>query len=657
MRTKVTLVLVFLNVALFFFIYKFERNWVTDRTALEARRRVLGPESADIRSLEIKGNAPGASFSLVRRSDAWWLTKPLEWPANPHAVTSILHQLQLLEHETSFTVAAIVANGQSLADFGLEKPALTVAFTFGGAPAAGKTPATITLRLGDATKDSNRLYVLSPDGTRIHVVGRGLADSLSLPLEQLRADTLLTVPVFEARALGIQSASPDQPRGSAAAGVRVRIRRDATRWSFEAPISARASKTALEVTINELNALHTKSLNPPNPPSPLPSAAPALRVTLEGNNRRETLFIGDPVATTATTPPKTPAPDVEYYAQLEGRDALFTVALPATLLDSLRNAQVNLREKRLLDFEPRAVTAILLTAPNQPPLTLQRLESSPTAAEAGWQIVVRRGDQGPQTLPADPAAVKRLLDQLTLVAAKKFESDAPAAADLENWGFNRPEREVTLTLAGATAPVVLQFGTDAKREVVYARLGQTSNASLSVYTVDADILRELRPAPAAWRTRLLRELPAAAQITALKITDVATHAPLFESAFDATGQPTAPVRAPKDVQTVLAALRSLRAKDFVQDAFADRTTIAGEERPWKYQLDATVSLPGATGPEQTSVKTLFLSDRIGGDRQLAGSKEFDAVFELEQPFLDALWAILYGPRDPGIPPPPAETKK
>ncbi|MEY3773465.1 MAG: hypothetical protein RLZZ129_245, partial [Verrucomicrobiota bacterium] len=41
MRTKVTLVLVFLNVALFFFIFNFERHWRTERASLEARRRVL----------------------------------------------------------------------------------------------------------------------------------------------------------------------------------------------------------------------------------------------------------------------------------------------------------------------------------------------------------------------------------------------------------------------------------------------------------------------------------------------------------------------------------------------------------------------------------------------------------------------------------------
>src|SRR5258705_13741561 len=87
MRTKVTLVLIFLNVALFFFIFKFERHWRTEAASLEARRRVLGPEAADIRSLEV--TMPGGSYSLTRARDSWLLTRPLDWPANPHAVSSI----------------------------------------------------------------------------------------------------------------------------------------------------------------------------------------------------------------------------------------------------------------------------------------------------------------------------------------------------------------------------------------------------------------------------------------------------------------------------------------------------------------------------------------------------------------------------------------
>ena len=79
-------------------------------------------------------------------------------------------------------------------------------------------------------------------------------------------------------------------------------------------------------------------------------------------------------------------------------------------------------------------------------------------------------------------------------------------------------------------------------------------------------------------------------------------------------------------------------------------TVAGDDRPWSYKLEATVSLPGGTGGEQTSARTILFSERVGGAQQLAGSKEFDAVFEIEQTLLDALWTLTYGPRDPGAPP-------
>lgn len=646
MRTKVTLALVFLNVALFFFIFRFEREWRTEAASAQARSRVLGPETADIQSLEVTSDQPGASYSLRREREAWLLSKPLNWPANPHAVSSIIHELQLLEHQASFPTKDLGKHGNpTLADYGLDKPKLTVTLQSGR---AGST--TTVLRIGDTTNVANRLYVLSPRGDRVHVVNRSLIDTLSLPLEQLRSDTLLTVPVYEARSLTVQTGSPDQPRTAAAAGLRTRIRRDANRWRFETPIIAPASKLELDTTINALNALRPKAFNPA-PPTTLPSAAPSLRVTLEGNNRMETLFLGAPVgaAPAAGAPP---SPEVEYYAQLDGREALFTLVVPTALTDKLRNAQVRLRERRFLDFDPRAVTAITLAAPiqpNQPSLTLQRLDAA--NPDSGWQIVGRANEgHVAQTSPADATTVQRLLNQLTLLSAKSFESDAPTSADLENWGFNRPEREVSLTLTGATMPIVLRLGTDSRRrELVYARVGTPPDAGSSIYSVGAEILDELRTDPIAWRNRIIYELPAAARITALKITDLQSNEPVFTVALDANGQPPSPLPEPASLQKVIASLRKLQAARFVREGFPEKVLVAGEERPWRYRLDASVALPVTTGAQQASTLSLFLTERVGGAQQIAGSREIDATFEIEQPLLDGIWTLTYGPRDPGPP--------
>jgi hypothetical protein len=455
MRSKVTLVLLFLNVALFFFIFYFERDWRIERASQEARHRVLGVEAADIRSLQVAGTAPGSSFSLELRGDAWFLTKPVEWPANPVAVSHILSELQVLENVTSFSTKDLDKNGQKLADYGLDQPKLTLTFSSGDEGSAGAQAArTTVLRIGDTTNVGGNLYLLSSGGETIHVVSRSLADSLSVPFDQLRSDVIFSIPAFEARSLSLQTASPSS--------VRVRLDREGSRWLFRTPVNARAGKNATDLAINQLDELRVSAFVLQNPPAVLPSAAPSLRVTLEGNNRHETLFVGSAVDSANT-----------YYAQLEDRSAVFTVAISPDLMNMLRDAADDLRDRHILDFDATSVTSIALSALNQPEIALQRLEASGDGHDAGWQIIRRGGGaQASQALAADTAAVQRLLGQLETLSALKFQSDAPTNADIEEWGFNRPEREIALTLAGTPATqVTLQIGLPTKREnVAYARI-------------------------------------------------------------------------------------------------------------------------------------------------------------------------------------------
>ncbi len=677
MRTKVTLVLLFLNVVLFFFIFTFVRRWQTDRIWEESRRRVLGPEAAAIQSLEISGGRLAEPVRIDKRPDGWMLTKPIEWPANPHAISRMLNELMFLEHETSFLVKDLPTSGLSLADYGLDKPKLTLTFTAGlaGALPAHETAATplktIVLRVGDATKVGNRLYVLSPDGERIHVVGRSLADSLALTLEQLRADTIFNVPLFEVRSFNLQTAAP--------ANLRIRLRREGPLWSFEAPILTRANRTEVELAINGLNALRTRSFVDPAAVASDQTglANPALRLTLEGNGRRETLLLGNAVAA-AGSEAKPPAagsasgeapsePATELYAKMEDRAPLFTVAFPDRLFAILRNAQEELRDKHLLSFDPRALTSITLVAPNRPELTLQRLETGRQPLDTDpWQIVTRAANQAPQTLPADLPRVQRVIQQLYLLQAQRFLRDAPQAIELENWGFNRPEREITLNFAArgalaagtqtaaAPAAATLLIGIASERENrAYAKLANEP----FVYLVDPEILRETPVTVSYYRDRLLRELPAGARITGLVLTDTATKAELFSRQLAGSETWDQAVAAePEARRTALLALleqlRGLRAKSFVLDSFPPSVEIAGEPRAWKYKLEATVSLVGGTGT-QTAPYTLFFTERTGGGTQLVGSAERNVVFEADQKLLDALFTLTFGPHDPG-PAAPAE---
>jgi len=245
MRTKITLFLLLLNVVLFFFIFGVERKWHTERLIEESRSRVLGPEAANIQSLQISGSSLPDTVQLERNGESWHIMAPYEWPANPHAGSRIINEPQFLQHETSFAADNRRATDLSRADYGLDNPNLTVTFRSG----SGETALETSLAIGDKTKIGQRLYVLSPDGSRVHVVSDSLANSLSIDLEQLRTNACFTIPVFEIRSLNLQNDGP--------ANVRVRLRRENNRWRFESPVVTRASKAQTEVAVSDIATLRT----------------------------------------------------------------------------------------------------------------------------------------------------------------------------------------------------------------------------------------------------------------------------------------------------------------------------------------------------------------------------------------------------------------
>ncbi len=667
MRTKVTLVLIFLNVALFFFIFGFERKWRTEEFAREARRRVLGPEAANIQALTLAGPGLAHPISLHRNGDAWLITKPYEWPANPFAVGRIVTELQFLEHEATFAVDDLSDSGVGLADYGLAEPALRVTLHAN----ADASDAGTTLAIGKKTEIGDRLYVLSPEGDRVHVVSRTLADALTLNLDELRAATCFSIREYEVLSLNLQNAGP--------ANTRVRIRRDGNRWAFESPIVARADAVDTRSTIIGLNTLRTTRFfgaaesdtgAAADPVALAGTSTPALRITLEGTNRRETLLLGNP-AGEAAPEIADGKPGREFYARMEDRNAIFTVVMPDALLNTLRSAQSELRDPHVLDLAGRTVDSVTLSAPGREEVVLQQLEripGAPAGTPSGWQVVQRGADGSLRTQPADRAVVvDQLLRDLARLRAEEFVRDAPSEKDLEDWGLRqRPDRTITVTYAAeagvGTAPVTattsdtLLIGTNQDGSRTYAKLQRES----FVYRIDPAILAATPVDPLHYRQRILRDLPAGAKLIGMSLRDLSTGNVIYthDLAADETWE-QAFARAPAGQRQALAQLRTelrtLEARRFVADQFSDKVVINGEERPWRFRLDAILSLSGDADEERVE-SALFLADRDGGDLQLVGAPGFNVVFEAKQPLIDAVWSLSYAARDPGpieMTPPPA----
>ena len=685
MRSKFTLLLLALNLALFGYLALTER-WITPDKVEENRRRILGPEAADLSVIEIAvlpppaeganasaSPAPAHTLRLERQpGDGWFLAAPLDWPANDFAVRLILNQLQFLENETSFLVTDLARNGQTLADYGLSQPRIVVTCTPSAKPAHDSdtpAPKPFVLKIGATAAVGDRLYILSPDERRIHVASpkasANLLDALTLDLGRLRSDQLFTIPVFEARALTLQS--------GAANSSRTRLRREQSRWTFEAPITARAAKTPVELAVNDLNALRVARFLAAEA-APTPEAAglvnPRLRVTLEGNARRETLLLGAPVPGGTGVPPvdggaspvpspgtpnpgsvSSPAATVELYARLDWRvvptaadnkrPVLFTVQVPVELLKTFERAQTALRDKRVLDLDPARVTAFALSSPGKPDLRIQKLDSA--SAFPAWQIA---SPAAAAPLRADAKLVEHLLQRLQLLEAvpprpdaSPFVFDAPSAADLERLGFNRPERIVTLQLS--SAPSSAGGGPSSASNELVLELAQPVVAGPDlyarvagqpfVYAVPSETLDQIPVSPLLYRDRTLARLPETTKITRLVLRRAGDPdaAPLLDHAVGAE-PPPAPVA------TLLSALRELRAKSINSESYPATVPVDGVEKPWAYTLEATLDPAPASGPLRLS-----FAERSGSSTQLAGSETLGLVFTLEQPVLDALWQLLY----------------
>jgi hypothetical protein len=526
------------------------------------------------------------------------------------------------------------------------------------------------LRLGTTTALDNQLYLLSPDGTKVEVVSRSLVDILRVGLDQLCSGAIFTIQVYEARELSLQGAT----------SARTRLHHDGDRWSFESPIVTRADKTATERAISGLTSLNVvRFLDESDLARDRTGLdTPALVVNLLGNNRQETLRLGrefseHPPAGNAPAPPA--GGSTLRYAKLDERKPTFLVEFPNQLFADLDRAQETLRDHRVLDFDPAAVTALTLTAPGQPSLVLQRLEA-PAGSTAAWQIA-RSGGAPP--LAADHDLVQNLLERLALLSAKHFVSDAPTPAELETEGFNRPEREVVLTLtpppganvppatANTTLSVQIALGSD---KTYYARVA----AQPFIYEVPSNTIDGIPVAARVFRDRTVHEFPTGAQITGLVITAAGNPTPIYRQLLSTAtgetwpqalaGEPAARLKALSDMlvddtgkdTARPALLRRLRAKRFVRDDFSDTVITDGRDQPWKYRLDLTIALTGGAAGAQTTTSTLFFADRSGGT-QLAGSpkSEADVVFELDPPLMDALFTLTNGSRDagPAIPPTPA----
>jgi len=618
MRFKFTIFLLALNVTAFGLIAYLNHQAKQVEPSAGGLSRQIGRELIDADRIELHGRGIESPRVLERKGSTWHLIKPMQWSANYFAINRILNQLQFLEEEASFSIDEIEKTGQTLADFGLENPLLKIVIAEGDK--------IISLSIGTLTEIGKNVYLLGPNKREIFVVNRQVVDSLLVHLNDLRTREIFDIPVFEVDALSLQIHSGNTADGSS---LKVRLARNNGAWSFEAPLAAKADPALVDNTVNTLTAAKVGRFIDPEQADPILQGleTPFMRVTIHGNKRRQTLIIGKLDPDTQGAP--------QYFAKLEDNPAIFTVL--ARPFDDLREAQEALRERNFINFDPSMLSAINISE-NGRKIRLQKLETG----ENDWQVLESKGEDMIQPYRADPVVMDSLIKDLSTLRAEGFTTDAPTASDIENYGFNNPRLIVTLSFSEGEPLTLLLAHPEDRKDALYAK----TNLDEFIFEVERRATLSMIPLNTpSYRNRLLDKLPAAARISALKLTNLEKGETIFDYmlgqeniSWDNLIEEIGTDRG-EQIRILLGAMRKFEVKRYLLENYAETYTVDAEKSlPWLFQLSAIIQLPGGE-TDRTEIHEYVFTDRLSGTVQVGGSKQHNTTFEIPQPLVDALYEL------------------
>lgn len=627
MRIKLTLFLFFANVAVFGLIYYLD--FANAQAPEENRSGILGEEIKTTTAFSIRGRfvegQPEIERRFVYEDRRWFVETPFRWPANAEGIGRKVASLLFIDPEIRIPIAEIEAAGKTLGDYGLDPARLTLNFTV-----PDLDP--IELRIGAPTEVGNRLYVLSADKSEILVTSLDLLNAFAVDLSLMRDRRLFDIPDFEIREL--------VTRITTTGDLTVRLKKDAEQWRFEAPIEVEADLELVRTTLQQLTRLEAFSfpdtMNPEDRISTIEE--PRVRITLEGNDRRETLLIGDE------------APNVlgerAYYAMREDRPVVITV--PADPFDQLLQAQRDLRERDFLKVDPKALTGVVMARKSVgEPISLKKLEND------NWQVIDSDGAGAPIALAADAEVVDRLMKNFQRIEALDFVSDVPTQDDLKQYGLADPTWTLDFEYGDGSVKQLL-VGDELRlpdgRSALHVKLADER----FVYAVARDVTRLWVLDPLFYRNRLVQNLANSVRIQRVLVERVGEEAEvLLDEAIDPATQTWGtymedwPVERQGPFWDLIGQFREFKVASFLEKSFSEEGySSLTDTYPWSLKITLTLALPGDSADFTTRDQVYYFTERLSGSFQAGGSPGNDSIFQVYAPMMENIFKLFLERRTP-----------
>jgi hypothetical protein len=591
-----TLLLIVLNAVTFLAIYQLTNKGENSpiNPTIELVELLGNPEKIRI----ARGFPINTSLTLTKEEDGWNILEPMKWKADEYATSKLTGRLRHIEARRLFSLENLKEKGESLADYGLDRSALSITVE----SMSGK----VTLAFGSATRDGRERYVMPdfPVSKKIEIwaVNASLWDTANLSTAEWMEREFLSFPVYDVRAFGI--------RRSGNTLVKTRIMRETSgSWNITSPIQAPADTDNVRLFLNQLvstkaqrfvtDAAELKSLS-----SRLES--PAFRINLEGRSSGRSVVVGEPI--------NDGAEEIFWPAQVEGKSAIFIVN--DSFVSLLANAEGRLRNRKLLSLDANTIGTIEIRDLNLK-LSLHKLE------DGRWEVILVDDEGEVSTRPGDIDQIDHFIYKLLSLEALSFVSDAPSEEDLKGYGFTPPRNSITITtMEGET--VALSIGNHAVGlPGWYAR----QDGAPFVFTADETIPILLAPSPLRFRKRLLERLPQAINIRDIRLMDIDANS--TEIFLDSN-----------QTKNLEYFLRNFSAREIVSEKYLpDGIRLRNQKVPWRYELQSDLALPGGEG-DGNETRVYRFTNRMGGQTWGGGSPSANLSFLIPIDLMDLLTEIL-----------------
>lgn len=574
MKLRNTLALIAVAVLLGLYVWKYEQGEIPDETADRAVLALAGFKNAeDVVEITVnRGQGPLTLQRIPRTEeqktaardlgqgegeDDWKLLAPLDSAADKNTANAFVRSVLTAKATAHYDAEKAKQMSAEDLGFGTSVTSLVLRNT------AGEER---KITFGNPTINDDSMWSQVQGSEDLYLFSRMFVDDTlaQQKVGDLRDKTLLAVGANEVRTVKL-----DYPAG----GLELE-RGEADRWQLKlADRTLPADRDAVDnllaslvgARIDEFVAEKTDS------PASFGLDKPRVTITLGAGAKGELgLSLGSSTFETEAAPDpmnqgQPPQPTEKVYVQRKGDTEVLQVA--GSLYGALVKTPEDFRDKTILAVDPLAVTKVAYSLGDKS-VELVR-EQAPAAGStvvddtSGWKLVK------PVELPADPARVGRLLDNLRSLRASSF-IDEPG--DLAQYGLANPLTKITIEQGETKLPTLLIGKASSEGLGTFMKL---SDQPL-VYRANAALLGDLEVKPERLRVATVLNLDRTLFRTIelrSKGRDTITLSAKGASDWEYTvGEPGAekkPETKPADagrVMGLLTALERVRGDEWVTDA-------------------------------------------------------------------------------------------